>query len=82
MFARGYTDVSIGCNHGIGIEISERKKYTDVEVWLFQLSLVFLKGRANQSRQVCVWRVSEKRGLKGSSKGFGLSDQKGGVAIT
>lgn len=32
MLARGYTDVSIGCNHGIGIEISEKKKYTDVEV--------------------------------------------------
>lgn len=56
MLVRSYTDVSMGCSHGISIEIGE-KKNTEVEVWMFQLSLVFLQGRANQSQPGSQWFV-------------------------
>lgn len=42
----------MGCNYDIGIGIGE--KNTEVEIRMFQLSAVFLKGRANQFPMVCM----------------------------
>lgn len=50
----------MGCNYDIGIGIGE--KNTEVEIRMFQLSAVFLKGRANKFPMVCTGSERKIRG--------------------
>lgn len=51
----------MGCNYDIGIGIGE--KNTEVEIRMFQLSAVFLKGRANKFPMVCMGSERKVRGM-------------------